>query len=382
MIRIHQGYISDSESTSTLTTEIDIGDRKRVVNLSVEKDYGKFFSPERSDYALVGMLAYALRKGQDIICEAPVTEELLYNINEILIPTFVRSDPRNYSVKIQAETAPPLDKLPYGKSIRGGVGTGISCGVDSFYAALKHIDSGYPSRDLTHLCIFNNGSINNCYGKENIPFIKQKVFERAEKVAAELNLPLFKLESNFQDVIPQSHLRTHTYMDSMVIYALQKLWRVYYYSSTYSFSNFSLEQNFYNDPAHFEPLLFDCFSTSKLKIFSSGSEGDRNDKIDFIADNPVAQKYLHVCLKKDTNCGRCSKCLRTLLALDAANKLDSFRESFDVDDYIKIRKKAFAYMNNIIKNDPESPFFAKTYKILYERNKEIFDSLNAEKQNT
>ena len=95
---------------------------------------------------------------------------------------------------------------------------------------------------MTHVCIYNNGSINNCYGKENIPFIKQKVFERAEKVAKEINLPLLKLESNFQNVVPQNHLRTHTYMDALAIYSLQKLWRVWYRGSGYySFGNFSLE---------------------------------------------------------------------------------------------------------------------------------------------
>lgn len=377
MIKIHQGYVTESENMSTLVTEIDIDNAKKIVKLSVEPKYGKFFSPERADYALIGMLAYALRNKHDIICEAPVTEELLYNIRELLIPTFVRTDERNYPVKIQADISLALDKLSNINTLYGwgGIGTGISCGVDSFYAVLKHLNSEYPSRRLTHLCIFNNGSINSCYGKENIPFVKQKVFERAETVAEELKLPLLKLESNFQDVIPQSHLRTHTYMDVLAIYALQKLWRTYYYSSTYSFSNFSLKESFNNDPAHFEPLLFDCFSTSKLKIISSGSEGDRNDKIDFIADNPIAQKYLHVCLKKSTNCGLCSKCLRTLLALDAAGKLDDFRQSFDVDTYIKNRNKRYVYLYNTVKKDPSSPFFAKTYKILYDRHKKFFDAL-------
>ncbi len=242
------------------------------------------------------------------------------------------------------------------------VATGISCGVDSFYNVLKHLDSEYSSRRLTHVCIYNNGSINNCYGKENIPFINQKVFEHAEVVAKELNLPLLKLESNFQDVVPQNHLRTHTYMDALPIYALQKLWRVYYYGSSNSYAGFSLKNNLSVAPGRFEPFLLDCFSTSKFKIISSGSEGDRNDKIEFISDKLIAQKYLHVCLKKDTNCGWCSKCLRTLLALDAAGKLDNFRESFNVDGYIKNRGKALVYLYNEIKKNPESPFSPRRIK--------------------
>lgn len=377
MVKIHQGYVSEAESVSTLSTVIEIGDEKKDVRISVSNEYGQFLSPERADYALVGMLAYALRNKHDIICEAPVTDELLYNVNELLIPTFIRTDERNYPVKIQADIAPPLDKLPIENTVlEKGIGTGISCGVDSFYAVLKHLNSPYPSRRLTHLCIFNNGSLAKIPGRDIVTY-KQKVFERAETVAKEFNLPILKLESNFQEVIPQNHLRTHTYMDSLAIYALQKLWQVYYYASSHSFWEFSLEKNLDKAPGYFEPFLLDCFSTSKLKIISSGSEGDRNDKIDFIADNPIAQKHLHVCLKKETNCGWCPKCLRTLLALDAANKLDNFRDAFDIDNYRKNRNKILRYLHNEIKKNPNSSFFVKTYEILYERHKKFFESLKS-----
>lgn len=379
MIKIHQGRVLEAEGVSTLSTVIEIDGAPKDVRISVSNEYGKFLSPERADYALVGMLAFALRNRHDIICEAPVTDELLYNVRELLLPTFIRTDTRNYPVKIQADIAPPLNKLDLANAPWGvGVGTGMSCGVDSFFATLKHLNSPYPSRRLTHLCVFNNGSINSCYGKENIPYVKQKVFERAEAVAKEFNLPLLKLESNFQIVIPQNHLYTHTYMDSLAIYSLQKLWQVWYRSSgNYAFSNFSLKDNCTAPPARFEPLILDCFSTSKLKIYSTGSEGDRNDKIFFIADNPIAQKYLHVCLTKATNCGWCKKCLRTLLQLDAANKLYNFRQVFDIDDYLRNRDKAFVYLYNEIKNNPGDLGHAGTYKILYERYKDFFDSLKA-----
>ena len=121
MIKIHRGYVAEVSGASIMFTDIDIDAEKKHVLVSVEKDYGKFLSPERADYALVGMLAYALRNKHDIICAAPVTEELLYNIREILIPTLVHSDPRNYPVKIQANIAPPLDKLAFAKTLRGGV---------------------------------------------------------------------------------------------------------------------------------------------------------------------------------------------------------------------------------------------------------------------
>ena len=374
MIRIHQGYVEDSNGMSTLSTEIDIDDDKRVVWVSVEQDYGKFLSPERADYALVGMLAYAMRHGHDIICEAPVTEELLYNIQEYLIPTLVRSDSRGYPVKIQADIALPLYKLPCANALNGGVGTGVSFGVDSSYTVLKHFNSDYPSQNLTHLCIFNNGSavIAN-------PSKREEIFEHAEAIAKELNLPLLKVESNVRTFIEQKHNLSHTYKDALIIYALQKLWRFYYYGSTYSFARFSLRRNLHGDPALFEPLLLDCFSTSELRIVSSGSEGSRLDKVAYIANNPIAQKYLHVCVAESFNCGKCGKCLSTLLELDALSKLDNFREVFDIDDYIKRRKEVYSWLNDRIKKSPYHVYLYDSYKILYERHKKFFDKLNSKK---
>lgn len=228
---------------------------------------------------------------------------------------------------------------------------------------------------MTHITVFDIGGVHGLY--RNAPRVKQKIFERAEKVVAELDLPLVKVESNFQHVIPQDNLYVHTYRDMMAIYALQKLWRVYYYASTYAYDEFSLADNMSAPPAHFEPLLLDCFSTAGLRIISAGAEGDRNDKIAFIADNELAQKYLHVCTRQETNCGVCEKCLRTLLALDAANKLDNFRAVFDIDAYNKNRGNAylFLYEQFVLKRNP---FYGKTYEILSRRHKDFFDSVDAQ----
>ena len=375
MILIKRGYVSETPDAAILRTEIDIDDDKREVSIAVDKDYGKFLSPERADYALIAMLVYGLKNKHDITCEAPVTEELLYKLKEILIPTMVRSDTRNYPVKIQADIAPTLDKLHFDKRCGGGVGTGLSCGVDSFYTVLKHMNSDYPNQDLTHIAVFDIGGFHGLY--KDVPLVKKKVFNRAAIVTKKIDLPLVRLESNFQHVIPMDNLYVHTYRDTMAIYALQKLWRVYYYASGFSFREFSLENNSNVDPAHFELLLLDCFSTAGLKIFSDGSEGDRNDKIDFIADNALAQKYLHVCINREFNCGVCEKCLRTLFALDASNKLDNFRAVFDIDAYNKNRGNAylFLYEQFVLRRNP---FYAKAYGILSQRHKDFFAAIDAQ----
>ena len=232
---------------------------------------------------------------------------------------------------------------------------------------------------MTHIAVFNIGSFNDCYGVENIPRVKQKVWERTEHVVSKLNLPLLEVDSNFQSVVPQNHYFSHTYMDAFAIYALQKLWRVYYYAGAYPFNRFALDNNTQIPAAKFDLFLWNCFSTSRLRIIPEGCEYSRHEKIKFIADFPIVQKNLHVCTAKEFNCGVCPKCLRTLLAIDALNRLDDFREAFDIDAYIKNRVNAylFLFQKYVLEKDV---FFEESFKILYHRHKKFFDSIVVEKK--
>ena len=150
---------------------------------------------------------------------------------------------------------------------------------------------------------------------------------------------------------------------------MQKLWKIYYYAGAYAFNDFSLQNNLTADPAYFELLLLECFSTPNLKIISSGSEGSRKDTVEFISDYPLAQKNLHVCLSRgDTNCGVCGKCVRTLFDLDALNRLDDFKESFDIENYRNHIRDRYRYLYRY----REGAFLKEAYEILSERHKDLF----------
>ena len=92
-----------------------------------------------------------MRKHHDIHCKAPITEELLYNINEYLIPSLTKYDKRLYNVKIIA----PVETEAMQNA--GAVGTGVSGGVDSFHAILNNTNGKYKNLQLTHLCINSVG---------------------------------------------------------------------------------------------------------------------------------------------------------------------------------------------------------------------------------
>ena len=68
------------------------------------------------------------------------------------------------------------------------------------------------------------------------------------------------------------------------------------------------------------------WSTEALSFVHDGSEASRINKIDWqIAQSKLALKHLRVCYMNEKgayNCGKCEKCLRTMVSLYAAGVLD------------------------------------------------------------
>lgn len=88
-----------------------------------------------------------------------------------------------------------------------------------------------------------------------------------------------------------------------------------------------------------EPDIHCCFhitdpllSSQKLQVVHAHSDVTRREKVSQIADWPIAQENLTVCFNKqgeNRNCGRCEKCVRTMLDLHITGKLESIK-SFDL----------------------------------------------------
>ena len=337
MIVLKQPYLIHLEHSDRVECPIVVDGKEIPVWFEVAKEYGKYLTYERSDGFLIGILPIAIRKHHDIICEAPVTEELLYQIRAYLLPSLVEYGKGLYESSITAETAPALENA-------GGVGCGCSCGVDSFHVIEKCSHSMYPHMNLTHLTFFNVGAFCGIYREAGIDIVRNERRVKAEECAKELGIPIIITDSNYQTAFVQSHQRTHTFSSVFAVYMLQKLWKVYYYgSSGYDFSNFTLINNQDIDAALYELLSLNCFSTNKLKIYSEGGAENRYKKQQEIADSALAQKYLHVCTKTYYNCNVCEKCKRTLLTFDAMGKLENFSHVFDVMYYKQHRNEYLEY---------------------------------------
>jgi hypothetical protein len=82
------------------------------------------------------------------------------------------------------------------------------------------------------------------------------------------------------------------------------------------------------DPWGSHPETDPLWSSGRMQIEHVGAERTREQKVEAIAVMELARRHLRVCYENRNgayNCGRCEKCVRTMVALEVMGVLDSFR---------------------------------------------------------
>ncbi len=285
--------------------------------------------------SVIGLLDRAMTFGHDIVSSAPISESVLYGLEKFLIPNLCFADDNMHNIKIIADVVPsPASK--------GAVGTGLSLGVDSFQAIYENLNTKFSEHNLTHLCLFNAGAFYN--GEENF----WNMIPKVQHVADEFGLPLIVGNSNIHTIIFGDYQITHTFYSLFCVFALRKLFSVYYYASSYPLYKFSCINNSVigNDTAKYDLLTFYCLSDKNLLLYSAGSgKKTRIDKTKMIMNKKIVQDNLDVCVQhKETNCGDCLKCRRTMLQLYFLGYLDKFKKVFPVKRFYKNKKNYLEWM--------------------------------------
>lgn len=330
---------------------------KKELYYEVENRYKEYLCYERGDAFMLSLLYFAMINGYDMEIKAPISEKLYYQLTKQYIPTMVKYIPKLFH---RIEINAPLDSIPIKNA--GAVGASVSGGVDSFYSILKNTDLKETNFNITHLMVAN---VYNMYNDENT---MRKKFKDREELALKISNAL-----NLQPVIiyTNEHIFWHKkYQDLYmtrymgIVYALQKLFSVYNFSSGYEYKDFELSEK---TGDHYDFLTAQLISNENLTIYSSGPEAGRIEKLEYIVDDPVVQKYLQVCNINTENCSACDKCMRTQLELWAIGKLDKFTNTFETGFFYKHkdRKLAFLFTRN-------SPFDREIIqKIQNSKNKEV-----------
>ena len=354
MIVIEKPYILTKDGKSRLVANVDIDGNSREVWFEVESQFEKYLCYERGDAFVVAILNYAMRHGHDMESKAPIGEDLYYQLTTDLIPALANNSKVMHHTKLVADVDSSV--LPNA----GAVGTGISCGVDSFHSLATESQTKFSKHNLTHLAFNNVGSHGEGERAKKL-FTERK--ELAKKFCKEYGFVYVEGNSNLHDAIPQNHYLSHTYSSMFSVFALQKMYSIYYYASSgHPFQKFNLTDNELYGCANYELLSLKALSTHSLLIYSEGGEKNRFEKVKEIVKYQPSYNYLNVCLNQFDNCGKCEKCVRTLVALDALDSLDKYKNVFNID-YYRTHKNFYysrLYKGTLEKND----MYAGVYPLL------------------
>lgn len=299
----------------------------------VESKYEQYLVTEVSDACVVCLLLYAMENKYDLICDGAVSERLLYQLNEYLIPAISSNIGCYHKISIAAKSK---DIHFDGKA----VGTGLSCGVDSFYSVLKNLEHNDDSAlRITHLCFFNAGAT-GMFGGEHARRVYRDRSNRFRKVASELKCSYLECDSNMNEFLHQEHEKTHVFRTLCIPLALQKLFSVYYFSSSYKYSEFKFSDF---DPAYYEILILPNISNQNVRFVEVGGETTRQGKVQYISNFDITYKELNACIDGVENCHTCRKCRRTMLNLYISNRLDLYNKVFDVEWFKKNKHYMFRW---------------------------------------
>ena len=333
----------------------------------------KYLYLDRVDPFVTAILPYCMKNSFDIEVDrnTGVSEDLLFQIKSILIPTMAMAD-KFHEVELQSCSV--REQLTRGN----GVATGISKGVDSFYTILKSYEGPYK---INYFTLFNTQAYGEYGGSASV-----QMFERDLKIARKLCLELNDLygseagiitvNSNVQEVFPIQIYDAGSFRDAGAILLLKQLIGLYYFSTTSSLIDFTIN----GSCREFEPWLFACLSTSAQRIQPIGADKRRIEKAAFIADHPITYKYLKVCRKPlmcgtdgeeyamDINCtSLCEKCRCTVLELMALGKLHHYNDVFDLD-WVEENKTELLYETISKQNQKGELDFSDIYTMLKDQN--------------
>ncbi len=320
-----------------LCASVSMEGKKETVWFEGEAPYGKYLTQERGDAFVTALLTTAMRQGADIVCEAPVTSRLLYQINTCLVP-MLSDHIADYS-PITVHAGPAQAPLP----CEGAVVCGWTGGVDSMFTYLRNLDTVSAGYRLTHLLVANNGAIEGEQAADTF----RKMTEKAKKgFARERNLEVVGVDTNLQEIL-QEKFATVVYIRHVsVILALQKLFRVFLYSSASPFCKFRFDR--YN-ASYYDALMLPCFETEQTVFYCSGAAFSRLEKLKELSDFPLAHRMLHPCIYalREKNCGACGKCIRTMAGLYSLGTLERFSDVFDTATF---EKKKDWYLAKVLQN--------------------------------
>ena len=379
-------------------TDMDSPYPLKTIYYETKEEYADMFDYKSYNAFVLTPLFVAMFHKQDLHICGKISKRLYQNVKWYIQKIFCDYSPLLSPVNVTVDGFTEIkqtDKI---------IGTGISSGVDSLttiydkficendpdyklnalfyfshdwknYSTLSKDHFDDSKRKASALTYFDNDNWYSEFSSEQSMF--RTLFPKNQRIANELNLPCYPLETNlpvFNIVInklkgryiPMSYIALYS-----CILSLGKKISKYYIASALSYEQEKIFRNASHDKdmSEFcEMYLVPLISTEQTELILDGAPYRRVDKLKRIVDWSITRKYLNVCWHNHddgSNCGECGKCLRTLLTLEILGKLKDYAHLFDIDSY---KKAALAYKKRCVKRHNIAPFESENVDFAKENN--------------
>ena len=364
MIIIEKPELKREGENVLLSSKFQIEGEQKTLWYRFSYKLEKFLVTENLDASLGGLLFLGLKTGNDIKLNGSVSARLLYTVNHYLIKALCLANPDFEEITVSAVSVNHQDL-----NIGSTAGTGFSCGVDSFATYFSHTGK-YPPYKIDYLTFFNVGSHGD-FGGQKARHIYQKrltsVYEFAKKEGKEF----ISIDSNLSEILRLNFQKTNTYRSISCILNLQKLFKNYYYASSFPLDQFNLSSK---DTSYYDLLNLSMLSTESINFFSTDIYWTRIEKTDFISQFPQTYDFLDVCTNlrdefESKNCSSCDKCMRTAMTLELLGKLHLYENVFDLK---KIQQNRNRFIGKLLGTEKESVFNRDLVQLLKEKKRIAF----------
>jgi hypothetical protein len=277
------------------------------------RDLRPHLNVENGNPFIPALLVLAMRAGESLTIPLPVSRRLQAAISEIQ-RVYRSFDASLFEITVDA---PPAPGTRPAEARERSTALFLSLGVDSLFSLLRNARD-HPDDQATIAALIHVHGFDIRFG-DGIGPVLAAVRANCGTIADQLGKRFIPASTNLRDLMDRfvdwSLLAHGAAMASLGLVLEGYLRQVHIAAG--------LGQGA-RQPCGSHPALDPLWSTERQDVIYNGWEADRYSKTAFIAQYPIATEILRVCYQDASstyNCGRCWKCLSTMIHLQIAGAL-------------------------------------------------------------
>jgi len=287
---------------------------------------------------LAAVLLPCMELGLDCTIDGVVSARLLQSVEKIQ-DTFCKWEPRFHRIRVTG-TGGTASTVPADSAGQRGTASFFSGGIDSLYTLSEH------RSEIDSLILIHGFDVDL-----DDHVLRKQVSDKLREFASETGKELIEVETNV-GVFLRKYVGWsfgHGPALAAVGHLLTPRLRRIFIPATHTLADHVAWGS--------HPLVDPLWSSEALEFVHDGSDVTRVHKTETVAGWPAAMDCLRVCWKNYGgvyNCGRCEKCLRTMVTLQMLGALESqtaFAEPLDLNRVASLRlfdDNSRAFANEIL----------------------------------